>query len=153
MRVLVDTSAWVDFLNGHPSPERKAVADLIAGEHVVCSCGVVVAEVFHGLKSDKGRDDLADLFREMDFLEPRGIDLYLEAAKPYRDLRGRGITIRSTIDCLIAVLAEANRCWLLARDADLGRIVDSGLVDVRRWPPSEGPPTPPARSRRATTSQ
>lgn len=135
MRVLVDTSAWVDFLNGHPSPERQAVADLIAGEHEVCTCGVVVAEVFQGLRKTRGRRELTDLFRQMDFLNADGIDTYLRSAAVYRNLRRRGVTIRSTVDCLIAVLAESNRCWLLARDADMDRLLDSGEVEVPRWPP------------------
>jgi predicted nucleic acid-binding protein len=43
--------------------------------------------------------------------------------------------VRSTIDCLIATLAEANGCWVLARDRDLETIVGSGLVSARLWQP------------------
>ena len=46
MRVLVDTSAWVDFLNGFPSPAADALAGLLQGDDDVCTCGIVVAEVF-----------------------------------------------------------------------------------------------------------
>ena len=46
MKILVDTSAWVDYLNGHPSPERAALADLVVSDHEICTCGVVIAEVF-----------------------------------------------------------------------------------------------------------
>jgi predicted nucleic acid-binding protein len=136
MKVLVDTSAWVDFLNGHPSPERAAVHELFEGDDDLCTCGVVVAEVFQGLRRDAGRDELASLFRELTFLEPRGIDLYLRAAELYRELRRKGRTVRSTIDCLIAVLAEENGCYLLARDRDMTAILDSGLAAVKRWPPA-----------------
>ena len=134
MRVLVDTSAWVDFLNGHPSAEQQALAGLIEGEDDLCTCGVVVAEVFQGLRHDKGRSELQVLFRRLVFLEPSGIDSYFQAADLYRRLRARGVTVRSTIDCLIAVLAEANACHVLARDRDLEAIVRSGLVRVRQWP-------------------
>jgi predicted nucleic acid-binding protein len=48
----------------------------------------------------------------------------------YRELRRRGVTVRSTIDCLIAALAEQHRCAILARDRDLERIVGSGLLKV-----------------------
>lgn len=136
MRVLVDTSAWVDYLNGHPSAERDAVRELIAGDDEVCTCGVIVAEVFQGLRVEKGRPQLAELFRDMTFLEPEGIDLYLRAAKVYRELRRRGVTVRSTIDCLIAVLAAETRCRLLFRDRDLERILASDVVRARRWPVS-----------------
>jgi predicted nucleic acid-binding protein len=134
LRVLVDTSVWVDFLNGYPSPERQILADLFASDHEVCACGVVVAEVFQGLRKDEGRARLATLFRDLTYLEPGGIDLYLRAADLYRALRKRGVTIRSTIDCLIAVLAEEEDCALLARDRDMEMILASGILPVDRWP-------------------
>ena len=106
MKVLVDTSAWVDFLNGYPSRERAALASLIAADDEICTCGVIVAEVFQGLKQDKGRKQLEGLFKKLVFLEPEGVDSYLRAATVYRALRSQGHAVRSTIDCLIAVLAE-----------------------------------------------
>jgi predicted nucleic acid-binding protein len=128
MKILIDTSAWVDFFNGHESPERRAVAELVAGAEELCTCGVIVAELFQGLRRDRSREDLQRLFRKLLFLEPSGIELYLRAADVYRSLRQRGKTVRSTIDCLIAVLAEENGCCVLARDRDLQLILQSGLV-------------------------
>jgi predicted nucleic acid-binding protein len=135
VRVLVDTSIWADFFNDYPSPEQRALADLFTRpEDEICTCGVVVAEVFQGLRRDKGRARLSDLFRDLTFLEPASIDLYFRAADLYRALRKRGKTIRSTIDCLIAVLAEEHGCHVLARDRDMETILESGLLSVGRWP-------------------
>lgn len=131
---MVDTSAWVDFLNGYPSSERSAIADLLVSDHEVCTCGVVIAEVFQGLRREKGRAEVGEMFREMVYLDPAGVDLYFRAAEIYRRLRERGLTVRSTIDCLIAVLAEENGCSILARDRDLRVILESGFVDARPWP-------------------
>jgi predicted nucleic acid-binding protein len=138
LRVLVDTSVWVDFLNGYSSPERQILADLFTSDHEVCTCGVVVTEVFQGLRKDEGRARLTTLFRDLTYLEPTGIDLYLRAADLYRALRKRGVTIRSTIDCLIAVLAEEDDCALLARDRDMEMILASGILPVDRWPATTG---------------
>ena len=93
----------------------------------------IVAEVFQGLRRDKGREELQRLFRDLLFLEPSGIELYLRSAELYRLLRQRGATVRSTIDCLIAALAEENGCYILARDRDLEVILRSGLVKSRLW--------------------
>lgn len=134
MRILVDTSAWIDFLNGYSSAERQAVADLIASDHEICTCGVVVAEVFQGLRKSRERPRLSDLFRDLTFLEPAGIDDYFRAADLYRALRERGVTIRSTIDCLIAIIAAEHGCSILARDQDMDMILDSGLLEASRWP-------------------
>jgi len=133
LKVLVDTSAWVDFFNGYPSPERSALAQLLAGQDEICTCGIVVAEVFQGLRREKGRAELGRLFRQLLFLEPSGIDLYFRAAEVYRALRQRGVTVRSTIDCLVAVLAEEAGCAVLARDRDLDTILKSGLVKAGVW--------------------
>ena len=131
MRVLVDTSAWAEFLNGTASAEARAVDRLLGGEDDVVTCGLVVAEVFQGIRRD--RAELEAFFRTMTFLEPAGIDTYLRAAGLHRALRRRGITIRSTIDCFLAVLAAENGCDLLFRDRDLGRIVASRLLELQAW--------------------
>jgi len=132
MRVLVDTSAWVEFLNGTGSPEALAVDRLLASEDDVCTCGIVVAEVFQGIRRE--RDALEEFFRKMTLLEASGLSTYLKAAELYRSLRRRGVTLRSTIDCLIAVLAEEYGCALLFRDRDLRLVVSSGLLSLPAWP-------------------
>jgi predicted nucleic acid-binding protein len=133
LKILVDTSAWVDFLNGHPSPEGRALAALIAGEHDLCTCGIVVAEVFQGLRREK--EEIDTLFRHLTFLEPASVDAYFRAAEIYRSLRQKGRTVRSTVDCLIAAIAEEHGCHVLARDRDLDLVLSSGLVRANLWPP------------------
>jgi predicted nucleic acid-binding protein len=134
LRVLVDTPVWADFLNGHPSPQARALSLLLEGDEDICTCGVVASEVFQGLTQDESRGALEELFRELTFIDPRGIDPYFKAAELYRLLRKRGITVSSTIDCLIAVLANEKGCYLLAKDKDLRRIVESGILRVSLWP-------------------
>ena len=133
MRVLVDTSAWVDFLNGYDSAEGLSVAELLKGDDDVCTCGVIVAEVFQGLRQSKAYGELVSLFSQMAFLEPSGIATYFRTAELHRALRRRGITVRSTIDCLIAILAADNGCRILARDRDIAAIVSSGLTKLQSW--------------------
>jgi hypothetical protein len=133
LKVLVDTSVWVDFFNGYPSAQEKSLSRLIAGDDEILTSGVIVAEVFQGLRRDKGRAEIVRLFRELLFVEPSGMDTYLRAADVYRTLRRRGVTVRSTIDCLIAVVAEENECDVLARDRDLHTILGSGLLKARSW--------------------
>ncbi len=134
MKVFVDSSVWGDFFNGHPSVEARALEQLIKGNEEICTCGVVVSDLFQGLKRDDTRDRLEMLFRELTYLDPQGIDLYFRSAELYRTLSKRGITIRSTIDCLIAVVAEENQCYILAKDKDLRAIVDSSILELSSWP-------------------
>jgi len=140
MRVLVDTSAWADFLNGYPSRECSALRLLLQEEHDLCTCGIVVSEVFLGLRKDESRGEIDALFKELTFLEPFGLPLYIRAAEIYRLLRKKGKTIRSTIDCIIVAIAEENNCFVLARDRDIETILSSGLVKAALWN-LEPPPT------------
>jgi len=137
VRVLVDTSVWGDFLNGYPSPHADVLGELLEGDHEVCTCGIVVAEVFQGLRRAQGREAIRRSFEDLPFLEPSGIGLYLRAAEVFRTLRARGRTVRSTVDCVIAALAEENRCAVLARDRDLDTLLASGLLKAEAWPVPE----------------
>ena len=130
----MDTSVWADFLNGFASSSTNALAELLQGDHDVCTCGIVVAEVFQGLRRDPGRDTIRRSFEDLTFVEPPSIHLYLRAAELYRALRERGRTVRSTVDCIIAAIAEDGGCALLARDRDMDAILDSGLQKIARWP-------------------
>ena len=136
MNVLVDSSGWVDFLNGFASPAAAGVESLLRGDtgDQIVTCGVVVAEVLQGLRRPGEFPRVQSLFEELELREARGLSSYVRAADLFRKLREKGVTVRSTSDCLIAVLAEESGGLLLARDRDLERIVASGLVDVRLWP-------------------
>ena len=134
MRVLVDSSAWVDFFNGHPSPQAEALARLIREEADVLTCGVVASEVLQGIRRSKSLTKIERHFLDMEWLTPREPETYLEAANLYRQLRAKGVTIRSTIDCIIAKLAEENDALLLSKDRDLHLIVESQLLDLRSLP-------------------
>ena len=70
----------------------------------------------------------------MDWLTPVEPDTYLDAATLYRRLRARGITIRSTIDCLIATLAARHDAVILWKDRDLTLIVESKLLNLQPMP-------------------
>ncbi len=134
MRVLIDTSVWIDFFNGYPSPEAETLAQLIEDEVELLTCGVIVAEFMQGIRDSEALEKLEFHFRDMDWLSPEEPKTYLSAAELYRRLRARGITIRSTIDCLIAVLAQEHGAFILAKDRDIRLIVESGLLELREFP-------------------
>jgi predicted nucleic acid-binding protein len=100
----------------------------------VLTCGVVAAEVLQGVKKSKSLNEIERHFLDMEWLTPREPETYLEAADLYRQLRSRGLTVRSTIDCIIAKLAEESDALLLSKDRDLQIIVDSELLDLRALP-------------------
>jgi predicted nucleic acid-binding protein len=134
MKVLVDTSVWVDFFNGHPSPQAETLANLIREEADLVTCGLIVSEVLQGLRRAKSLLAIESHFREMEWLSPKEPDTYLEAAELFRRLRLRGLTIRSTIACVIANLAARHDALILSKDRDLTLIVESNLLNLRSMP-------------------
>lgn len=131
LRVLVDTSVWVDFFNEHQSPEAGLLTRLIEDEVELATCGVIIAEFFQGIRRAETLPRLESQFRFMTHLAPREPETYFTAAALFRELRSRGVTIRSTIDCLIASLAAENDVLLLAKDRDMVAILSSGLSEAR----------------------
>lgn len=131
MRVLVDTSVWADFFNDHPSEQAELLARLIADEVELVTCGVVIAEFFQGIRKDSTLRELERHFRDMECLSPVEPDSYLRAAALYRDLRAKGVTVRSTIDCLLVTLAADHGTFVLARDRDIRLILESGVTSAR----------------------
>lgn len=131
MKVLVDTSVWVDFFNGYASRQAETLAALIRNDANIVTCGVIAAEVLQGFRDARTVARIERHFSEMEWLTPDEPATYLAAAALYRSLRSRGITIRSTIDCLIACVAEAGDALLLYKDSDLERIIASKLVRAR----------------------
>jgi predicted nucleic acid-binding protein len=125
---LVDSSAWIEFLNGQPSRTAEEVSKLLGGDDDLCACGLIVTEVLQGLRRASGFSEVVGMFEDLTFLEAEGIATYLRAAEVYRALRRRGTTVRSTIGCLIAALAEEHGCVVLARDRDLEAVLGSGLL-------------------------
>jgi predicted nucleic acid-binding protein len=70
----------------------------------------------------------------MEWLTPTEPDTYIAAAHLFRQLRARGVTIRSTIDCVIASLAAAHDALILGKDRDLAMIIESNLLRVQAMP-------------------
>ncbi len=149
MRVLVDTSVWIDFFNGRPDPAADTLTQLIEDEVEILTCGLIAAELLQGVRRDKQRATIERHLRDMEWLSPREPDTYVAAAELFRSLRARGVTIRSTIDCIIAQLAAENDALLLAHDKDLrasrvGALVrpDAAgrLTSARSWPRQRAAP-------------
>ncbi len=128
MKILVDTSVWIDHINNIQSDEATRLQEYIGGDFEICTCGVIETEFLQGLRKESSVQVFASLFDDMIWLTPAEPGTYLAAATLFRVLRRKGITVRSTIDCLIAVLAAEAGATLLACDRDIEQIVESGFL-------------------------
>lgn len=118
MTILVDTSVWIDFLRGQDTPQRHFLAEQIAQDEDVCTCGVVLTEVLRGIKDDGEFRQVRSLMNGLTYL-PAPREMYVFAAELYRLAARRGRTIRGTVDCVIAATAIHHSVPLLARDRDM----------------------------------
>lgn len=114
--ILIDTSVWIDHLNGHASVEAAQLTTLIEEQQRIVVPGIVLTEILAGLRSEADVERIADLFTAFDLAPDLEEADYAEAARIYRVCRARGVTIRSTIDCLIAQMCLRRGYFLLARD-------------------------------------
>jgi len=120
--MLVDTSVWVDYFNGHVSPQADRLALAIADAEPIALPGLVWTEILIGLRTDAEAAKIAGLLDAFEYVgEPARSD-YLAAAGIYRTCRTRGYTIRSTIDCVIAQLCLRDQRPILSKDRDFQAI-------------------------------
>lgn len=115
--VLVDTTVWIDFFADRSEPHVTALQELIENEEDLCLCGVILAEVLQGIRSDADYIKTKDYFSDLIFLPMRQAT-FLSAAELYRSLRKRGVTIRKPVDCMIAAVAIEHDIRLLHNDRD-----------------------------------
>jgi hypothetical protein len=113
--ILVDTSAWIEFLRDTGSPICDAVDRLLAAEIAICD--PIRMEVLAGARDDAHLRQLRGLLGRATVL-PTGPSDYEAAAGIYRVCRRRGETVRRLIDCLIAAIAAREDVPVLHADAD-----------------------------------
>lgn len=115
--VIVDTTVWIDYLNGIATPESEWL-DRETARRRLGLLDLMVCEILQGLATD---DDAARVLRQLrrfEIFETGGIELAAAAARNYRQLRRRGRTVRKTIDCLIATFCLRDAHALLHADRD-----------------------------------
>jgi len=115
--VLVDTTVWIDFFAARSSPHVAALESLIERREDICICGIILTEVLQGIRKDSEFQKTRDLFNNLIFL-PMHYPVFLRSADIFRKLRSKGITIRKSLDCMIASVAIENDIPLLQNDKD-----------------------------------
>jgi predicted nucleic acid-binding protein len=120
--IVVDTSVWIDVLNGKPSPTADACVAMIEAGDPVALTDVIFTEILQGLRSDAEAREVEHHLRAFPVLRLDGLDDFALAAQLYREARRSGITIRKTIDCLIAAVCVRAGAPLLHADADFDRL-------------------------------
>ncbi len=128
--ILVDTSAWVEYLRATGSATDRRLTELLGEQAELATTDVVLMELLAGARTDPERDDLRRLLLGPSFLAVEGPGDYEDAAEAYRFCRRAGETPRKLTDCLIAVVAIRADAELLHRDADFDAIARHSPLQI-----------------------
>ncbi|SDB55145.1 hypothetical protein SAMN05660653_02744 [Desulfonatronum thiosulfatophilum] len=128
--ILVDTSVLVDWLRGMNNKAGEQFDHIINSDQPFGICSIVCQELLQGSKNRQEFELLKNYLQTQRFFHPlHPIGSYIEAANIYFACRRKGLTLRSTVDCLIAQIALENDLLLLHNDRDFEFI--SQVTDLR----------------------
>lgn len=130
MTILIDTSVWIALFRDQSGSMKSSVASIVGDEDVVLT-RFNQLELLQGAKNESEWILLSNYLDTQDYLEA-STDTWREAARIYYDLRRRGRTVRSTIDCCIAQIAIERQVLILHQDRDFERIGDIRPLVQRR---------------------
>ena len=115
--IVVDSSVWIDFFRGTRTPQAEKL-DVLLGTTRIAVGDLILAEVLQGVRDEGEFQQVRktlDSFEQVDLV---GRDIAIQAAKNFRKLRDLGLTVRKTIDTLIATRCIESNFALLHSDRD-----------------------------------
>jgi hypothetical protein len=121
--ILVDSSVWIDLLGDRQTPQTRRFEQLLAEEQPVGVADLVAAEVLQGTRSERNFQDALATLRAFPWVRVVDGEVAVNAARNFRTLRSRGITVRKTAATLIATRCIIDRIPLLYGDRDFDPFV------------------------------
>ena len=115
--LVVDSTVWIDYFNGLENPQTDYL-DQIVDRTPILVGDLILAEVLQGFRDDSDFEEARRALSKYIQVEMVNPELALQSARNYRLLRRKGITVRKTIDSLIATYCIENEHDLLHKDND-----------------------------------
>lgn len=128
--IVVDSSVWIDFLNGRKAAHVERLRSALGEDEIIVG-DLMLCEVLQGLGSERDARQVESLLRRFEIVSMAGEAIAVSAARNFRSLRRRGITVRKTIDLLIGTWCIENRRALLHNDGDFRPMAQHlGLIEA-----------------------
>jgi len=128
--IIVDSNTWADFFNGASNPHVQRLALALQEEEDLAVVPIIITEVLQGFRTDSGFRRARRVLLALPVVQPT-VDGHVRAARLFRSLRQKGITVRGAIDCIIAQTCLDLDAELLSPDADFERIARH--TPLRLW--------------------
>ena len=126
--ILVDSSVWIDYFRGTATPQSERL-DALLGQELIATGDLILAEVLQGFVNARDFEQARKLLAALVIVDLAGQDIAIQAARNFRILRSHGITVRKTIDTIIATHCIENDLTLLYSDRDFDPFVEH--LDLR----------------------
>jgi len=115
--ILVDSSVWIDYFRGKVTAETDKL-DALLGKEPLAIGDLILTEVLQGFDDERDFNRVRKLLTSLTVVEIGGLEIAIQAAKNFRILRRRGVTVRKTIDSVIATRCIESGYELLHSDRD-----------------------------------
>jgi predicted nucleic acid-binding protein len=115
--ILVDSSVWIDYFKGAVTPQTEKL-DQLLGREPLATGDLILTEVLQGFRRDRDFDTATRVMTSLTIVELGGQEIGIQAARNFRALRSLGVTIRKTIDTVIATRCIESGYRLLHDDRD-----------------------------------
>ncbi len=120
--ILVDSSVWIDYFNGNATAATNRLDALLGSESLAVG-DLILTEVLQGFADEREFSAAQRMLTSLDLVELGGREIAIQAARNFRALRKAGITVRKTIDTLIATRCIESGYTLLHDDRDFDAFV------------------------------
>jgi predicted nucleic acid-binding protein len=120
--ILVDSSVWIDYFRGTTTPQA-GMLDSLLGSEPVATGDLILAEVLQGFRADRDFNQARKLLTSLNVIDLGGSEIAIQAARNFRALRAKGVTVRKTIDAVIATRCIESGLQLLYSDRDFDPFV------------------------------
>ena len=115
--ILVDSSVWIDYFNGIPTWQTDLLNNYLSNVPVIIG-DLILTEVLQGFRFDKDYETAKTFLSALPFRQMGGYNVAIQSARNYRRLRRAGVTVRKTIDMIIATFCILEGLTLLHDDRD-----------------------------------
>ena len=115
--ILVDSSVWIDYFRGTTTAQTE-ILDALLGEEPLAIGDLILTEVLQGFNRERDFKDAREMLTALTVVELGGEEIAIQAARNFRALRKLGVTVRKTIDTVIATRCIERGYDLLHNDRD-----------------------------------
>ncbi|MFH0976998.1 MAG: PIN domain nuclease [Spirochaetota bacterium] len=115
--IVADTSVWIDYFKGISAPHTDILDRELLNYRIITG-DIIIAEFLQGFKDEKDYNQAKEIMNSLEYFDFVGKEIAFKAAQNFRKLRKQGITVRKTIDVIIATFCIKNNFPLIHNDKD-----------------------------------